>query len=443
MEGTAASESDSDQFDPGVDEVEWVYTPLPSQAKFHSADARFKGFSGPVGSGKSAALCFELVRLAYMNRGRYGLLAAPTYSMLRDATLVGLFRMLDDIRVDFVYRKTDGVLQIEGCGSTVLLRSLDQPDRLRGTNLSWFGIDELSYARQESWLRLEARLRDPRSKRLCGFAAWTPQGNDWVYKRFIHNPVPGYDAVRARPFENRFLLEKTPDYYERLESSYDPKFYQQEALGEYVNSKTDLVYDCFNGAVHVRKQKYDPQKTLLWALDFNVTPMTSVLAQLEGGQLRVVDEIVIERATTQEAATEFGSRYRDHRAAVEIFGDASGRSMQTTGFSDYQILQNTLTRAGIRHTKMRVPAGNPPVLSRIRKVNALLTNALGEVKMEIDPKCEELIKDFEEVLYKPGTAIIDKNRDALRTHASDALGYLVWALWGDQPQAGERNKPLF
>ncbi|MGC2661520.1 MAG: terminase family protein [Bryobacteraceae bacterium] len=442
MEWTAADEFEG-EYDPTLDEVEWLYSPLLSQSKFHSSNARFKGFSGPVGSGKSAALCFEVVRLTYLNRGRQGLLAAPTYSMLRDATLVGLFRLLDDLRVDFVYRKTEGILAIESCGSSVLLRSLEEPERLRGTNLAWFGIDELSYAREEGWLRLEARLRDPKSKRLCGFGAWTPQGSDWVYSRFIHKPVAGYEAIRALPFENRYLLEKTPDYYERLESSYDPKFYQQEALGEYVNSKTDLVYDCFNRSVHLQKQTYDPQKTLLWALDFNVTPMSSVLAQYHDSQLRVIDEIVLERATTQEAATEFENRYGKHQGAVEIFGDASGRSMQTTGFSDYQILQNTLTRAGIRRIKMRVPASNPPVLSRIRKVNGLLTNALGEVRIEIAPKCEHLVKDLEEVLYKPGSAVIDKNRDPLRTHASDALGYLVWAIWGDKPQAGEMNKPLF
>ena len=53
-------------------------------------------------------------------------------------------------------------------------------------------------------------------------------------------------------------LEKTPDYYERLESSYDPRFYQQEVLGEYVNSRADRVYHCFNPAVHVVGQTYDP-----------------------------------------------------------------------------------------------------------------------------------------------------------------------------------------
>ena len=55
------------------------YEVLPSQHQFHESRARFKGFSGPIGSGKSKALCHEALRLAHVNRGRMGLIGAPTY----------------------------------------------------------------------------------------------------------------------------------------------------------------------------------------------------------------------------------------------------------------------------------------------------------------------------------------------------------------------------
>jgi hypothetical protein len=57
------------------------YHPLPSQRRFHDSKARFKGFSGPIGSGKSQALCQEALKLAYLNSGRTGLLGAPTYEV--------------------------------------------------------------------------------------------------------------------------------------------------------------------------------------------------------------------------------------------------------------------------------------------------------------------------------------------------------------------------
>ena len=56
-----------------------AYSPLPSQKLFHKSAARMKGFSGPIGSGKSQALCHEAIRLTYLNPGRTGLIGAPTY----------------------------------------------------------------------------------------------------------------------------------------------------------------------------------------------------------------------------------------------------------------------------------------------------------------------------------------------------------------------------
>jgi hypothetical protein len=369
-------------------------------------------------------------------------IAAPTFGMLRDASQGALISMLENHEIAFELRKSDGEINFVRPASAALLRSLDEPERLRGTNLAWFGIDELSYATEDAWLRLEARLRDPKAKRLCGFAVWTPKGHDWIYKRFIHEPVAGYKCVRAQPFENKFLLGNTPDYYERLESSYDPKFYQQEALGEYVNSRADRVYHCFNAAVHVTARAYDPGKTLLWALDFNVAPMSSVVLQRHGERLVVVDEIVMDRATTEEACLEFENRYRLHYGDLEIYGDASGRNNRTTGGTDYGVIQQSLYRAGLRKLKVHVPPANPAVLSRVQKVNALLTNALGEVRLEIDPKCKELIRDLEEVLFKTDSGVIDKSRDPLRSHVSDALGYAVWQIFGEKLRVGEMNKRL-
>ena len=44
-------------------EVHISYGQLPSQQLFHELPNRFKGFSGPIGSGKSQALCQEAIRM--------------------------------------------------------------------------------------------------------------------------------------------------------------------------------------------------------------------------------------------------------------------------------------------------------------------------------------------------------------------------------------------
>jgi hypothetical protein len=75
-------------------------------------------------------------------------------------------------------------------------------------------------------------------------------------------------------------------------------------------------------------------------------------------------------------------------------------------------------------------------------VNALLRSAAGETRLFIDPKCKELILDMEQVTYKPGSTLIDKDRDPRRTHLSDALGYLIWRECRPQAQAGECSNRL-
>ena len=117
------------------------------------------------------------------------MLGAPTYPMLRDATQSALLQILDRSSIPFVHQKSESVLVMKDSGSRILLRSLEEYERLRGTNLAWFAVDELTYAHAEAWQRLEGRLRDPKASRLSGFAVWTPQGHDWVYERFLENPI--------------------------------------------------------------------------------------------------------------------------------------------------------------------------------------------------------------------------------------------------------------
>jgi Terminase large subunit, T4likevirus-type, N-terminal/Terminase RNaseH-like domain len=413
------------------------YDPLPSQKEFHELDARFKGFSGPIGSGKSQALCHEAIRLSYINQGRMGLLGAPTYPMLRDATMAALLETLEANAIPFEHNKGENILLFKDTGSRVLFRPVDEFERLRGTNLAWFGLDELTYTQEESWLRLEGRLRDPKATQLCGFGVWTPKGFDWVYRKFISNPVTGYGVVQAKAFENRHLLARVSDFYSRLKDSYDEKFYQQEVLGNYVNMQGGRVYSAFDRREHVRELRPEPGLPLQWALDFNVDPMSSVVVQSTRDCVHVLDEIVIRQATTSEACEAFLRKFPRHDAGVEIYGDASGNAMQTTGASDFDMIREHFMVHSTTNVSYKVPKANPSIRDRCNLMNRMLKSAAGKVCLLVDHKCKELILDLEQVSYKVDSAVVDKEKDRLRTHLSDALGYLVW----QERSTGKKNGP--
>ncbi len=419
------------------------YDPLPSQKRFHGLKSRFKGFSGPIGSGKSQALCQEAIRLSYQNPGRLGLLGAPTYPMLRDATQVALLEVLQSNEIPYEHNKAENTLLMKDTGSRILFRPVDEFERLRGTNLAWFGLDELTYTQEDSWLRLEGRLRDPKATRLCGFGVWTPKGYDWVYRKFISDPKSAYRAIQAAPFENRHLLDKIDDFYDRLKESYDDKFYQQEVLGSYLSLEGGRVYSAFVRETHLQKLEVDAHQPLGWALDFNVDPMSSLIVQQAGRRMHVLDEIVIRHGTTQQACEEFLKRYPRHEEGVVIYGDASGFQQQTTGATDYEMIREYFSVHASMPVQYKVPRSNPSVRERINLTNRQLKSAAGSVALWIDGKCKELTKDLEQVCFKADSNVIDKDRDRMRTHLSDALGYVLWQECRPMATIGERPTRLF
>jgi phage terminase large subunit len=422
--------------------VDLKYNELQSQAEFHQCEATFKGFSGGVGSGKSRALCYEALRLSRENAGRFGLLGAPTFPMLRSATQATLFEILEQHSVPFQFNKSENLLTLKEWGdSKILFRPVEEFERLRGTNLAWFGVDELTYTPEDAWLRLEARLRDPVATRKCGFAVWTPKGFDWVYYKFVaETRHRSYVTIFATPMENQYVGD---EYYERLKNSYDEKFFRQEVLGEYLMVSSGLVYNSFNRADHVATIALDPQTELLWSLDINVNPMCSIVAQRVGHVVKVLDEIVLNNASTEDACKEFLRRYPRHHLGLIVYGDAAARHQQTSsGWSDYDVIKREIESSWPSPRDFRIPKSNPMVRERINLTNAKLRSAAGEVELVVHPKCKELIMDFEQVVYKERTNSIDKEKDKNRTHLSDALGYLLWQEFPKKPPVGEQSQRL-
>lgn len=420
-----------------------TYSPLPSQQKFHESYSRFKGFSGPVGSGKSRALCYEAIALCYVNEGSVGLIGAPTYPMLRDATLAAFRDVCDAAGIPYSFNQTQNTMVLQDCGSTILFRSLDNPERLRGPNLAWFGVDEMTYVAEEAWVQLEARLRDPKARLLRGAAVWTPKGFNWVHRRFFSEAIKGYQMIRATAFENRHLLERVPDYYERLKASYDSKFYQQEVLGQYLTLQSGNVYFAFDRTRHTGSYSFDPSEPIYWSWDFNINPMSSVVCQRRGEGFAVVDEIVLHSSSTGEVCDEFARRYGNYKGKILIYGDSTGNKRNTvTGTSDFEMIRQIFGKKREWQVELRITRSNPLVRDRLNLVNNLLEASDGEYGLRVDSKCRELIADFEQITYKPDSGQIDKSADPMRTHVSDALGYLIWQECRPKGRAGEQGGRL-
>jgi hypothetical protein len=133
---------------------------------------------------------------------------------------------------------------------------------------------------------------------------------------------------------------------------------------------------------------------------------------------------------------------------VTVYGDATGQSRSTSSKTDYDLIREYFRSRPDFNFAFDYPPSNPPVRDRVNSVNAMLRNAQGEIRTTVHPNCRELIMDFHEVCWKAGSSNfeLDKTTDKLRTHVSDALGYLIWQVArinGFQRTITPRDSPAF
>ncbi len=156
---------------------------------------------------------------------------APTYPMMRDSTLrtfLAVARTLNYLRCPFA--KGDMVATL-GNGAEILFRSCDDPERLRGPNLSGVWLDEASLMDRGVFDISIGRLReDGEHGRLD--ATFTPKGKrHWTYEIF-GTGKPDTALFRARTKQNPFL---PPTFEPKLQTMYAGLRAQQELGGEFLD----------------------------------------------------------------------------------------------------------------------------------------------------------------------------------------------------------------
>jgi len=308
-----------------------------------------------------------------------------------------------------------------------------------GAGLDWVHIDEEC----PKPIYDELVIRVGGGRRLLIFGACTllpPEGQiggvSWMFpdkiKPWLERPAEvDYRIFGASIYDNPHIL---PEEIKRLEARYPVGSPEREIRldGAYLPGLQGArAYGSFDSRLHVKPQPdFNLRKPICWVLDFNVDPMIGLIGQRDGDLFRVMRELVLEGG---EGISEMYQMFTEAaplgHGEVWIYGDATGQSRSgQTGRSYYQLIAN-LMRTSRSPMRLKVPEANPKVPDRINAVNTILKTETGEVRLEIDPSCRELIDDLEQVLRdnRGGIKKTHNRRDPYyrRTHASDALGYWI------------------
>jgi hypothetical protein len=369
-------------------------------------------------SGKTRAGTVEVLR---QPPGSTGAVVCPTYKMLKDTIIPTIRETAKDLLVSF--NKSDMVMEFIH-GITLLLRSSDDPESLRGPNLGFFWMDEPALQTHMTWKIMLGRIRRAPGR---AWVTGTPAGRNWLYKVFVLDAGDDYELITASSHDNPWLPKH---YLETLDGTYEGAFHKQEVSGEFVEWVEEPAYPGFQenrNCVDDLFSQYNEWLPLVLCCDFNHRIMSWPVCQIIDGQPRVLTEITKHKVLVPDMVVEFRKEFPDHRAGLWIYGDASGGSGSATAASAFdQIFDGLSTYPS--DVVFMVPKSNPPVLDRIRAVNDVLRGTNGYLLTIDSKRCKVLKDDFEKVeMNKTGTnveKIEDPNEEkSLLTHSSDAIGY--------------------
>ena len=413
--------------------MEIKYTAESTPSKFHVCNSFYRGIRGPVRSGKSTAMCIEILHRAKeqklnsqgIRRTRW-VIVRNTYRELEDTTLrtwliwvpeyvFGVFNrrtmthtvQFNDIHLEVMFRALDRpddvakLLSLEVTGAwvnearevpkaiiDVLGDRVEQYPPKMDEGCTWGGVmmDTNSPDEDHWWAELEAKPPE-------GWAFFTQPGAlKEVKGKFIPNPQA----------ENIRNLNRGHDYYvKRMAGKKDSyiRVYYCNQFGYVEEGKR--VHPEYVDATHCSPSPLipDSRDLIVIGLDFGLTPAAAFFSHRSNGQWWLFHEI----ATEDIGIKKFGERlllpyilrnYMDFE--IEIYGDTHGN---TRGQNDNRTPEEIFEALGLT---IKLPSMEGGPLMRREALSAPLSRMVdGEPGLLVDPSCKVIRKGLSsKYIYK-------------------------------------------
>lgn len=389
----------------------------PKQAQFVYAEQHHAAFVGGIGSGKTYAGCARALRASYGQVGNtavvtpnLGVITAPTYPMLRDATLRTWMALAETHVPGFdpsMLNRSMMTAKLPN-GSEVLFRSTEHPDRLRGPSITWWLADEAALYTPAVRPIMIGRLRQ-HGRLGYEFSATTPRGKNWVWKTFAQHERDGYLLVQATSRDNVFLSDTLLEMWER---EYTGDFARQELAGEFVAFE-GMIYANFDRQKHVSRQRPDQFDRVIAGVDWGfANPGVIVVIGVDGDNRVWVLAEAYERRRRVEEWVSVAAQMRDLWGIRQFVCDPSE--------PDYIRL--------FRDGGLNAEGADNRVLPGIQMVQNLLPMGQdGRARLTVAPDCVNLLAEIEQYQWAENKAGLRDQPVKANDHAMDALRYAVVA----------------
>lgn len=396
--------------------------PTPQWAVPLLEPARYKGASGGRASGKShffaeaaveEMVCDPDLRFVCIREVQRSLKFSAKSLVELKIRQLGVSHLFTVLTTEIRRNGGRGVMIFEGMQD----HTADSIKSLEGFGRAW--VEEAQSISQRS---LDLLLPTIRTEGSEIWFSWNPDQPTDPVDRFFEGKPEGSIRIHTTYKDNPFCPDVMRVEAERLRKA-DEEAYEHIWGGGYFLGGGGRVYSSFKKKPwpegNIDESIMDTGGELLVGMDFNVNPMSAVVAVRAGDECLVIDALEIETSNTEEMADELKRRYRGRR--IVVCPDPAGKQRKTSapvGQTDFTILQ----RAGF---EIRAPNAAPLVVDRENNANAMYHDrATGRRRARIHPRADALITALSNLTYKEGTSQRDKKSGF--DHLCDAMDYLLW-----------------
>jgi phage terminase large subunit len=432
--------------------MEIDYTPTKVCKEFMMSDSKMRVLMGPVGSGKSVASCFEVVRRASMQKpNKLGIrksrvaIVRETARQLQDTT-IKTFHDWFPPGVCGNYMRTTKTyyLKVGDVECEIMFRALDDSDDVANLNSL-----ELTFAWFNECRDINPDIVDAMSKRIgrfpsakdggpTWFGMWgdtnPPTMDTWWYYQMEH--LDSTDGVS--PNDNGWDVFKQPsgrsqdaENIENLpEGYYDTQGRSDEYIRVYIDGEYGLstagqpVYKYFRPDYHMAEQTLQPiingVRPIIIGMDLGLTPAAVIGQQDPRGRILILDEAVsfdmgiqrFVRTVLKPLITE-----RFSAAPILVISDPAGIQRAQT---DERSAVDIIKAEGFRV----MPAKTNNVSARLSAVDDFLMRQVdGDSAFLVDPRCTRLkAAMMGGYRFHKKNGNIEKNK---HSHVAEALQYLM------------------
>lgn len=383
------------------------------QTELVNSIAPFPAMVAGYGAGKSHALILRTMKLIFGNGGNIAYYL-PTYDLIKTIAYPRFIEVLDNLKVAYKLNKSDHILEVNN--KQIIFRTLDNPDRIVGYEVTDSMVDELDTLpinkARECWVKIIARNRQKKAGQNTVAVGTTPEGFRFVYEQWGKNPTESYQIIKAPTYSNPHLPE---NYIDLLRETYPPQLLEAYIEGEFVNLTSGSVYPDYDRELNGTDATIQKGEPLHIGMDFNVNNGAAVVHIQRSPLALAVDELTGVRDTPSMIKI-LQEKYTGH--TIIIYPDASGGATKSVNasISDLRLLKD----AGFT---IDAPKKNPFVKDRVAAFNRLICNPAGDRYYRVNTdKCPNLAVSLEQQVY-------DKNgvpdKESGLDHIVDGAGYYV------------------